>query len=290
MLRLLFATSLLLVGSACAGGGGATTAPTAAPATAAPATAAPSTVEPTDAATAAPATAEPSLAAGATVSIAEGGYFVGPDGLSLYTFDNDAPGGASTCEGDCLVNWPALAVASEDEITVGQGLDAAQFSTITRADDGSLQVAFNDMPLYYFIGDEAPGDVNGDGLMGVWHLATAAPVADLAVSLGPDGNFVGYEGLTLYTFDNDEPGVSSCTDDCLVNWPPLLVATADNLALGDGLDPADFATITREDGALQVTFQGMPLYFYFEDLAPGDTKGDGLGDVWHIITADATAS
>jgi predicted lipoprotein with Yx(FWY)xxD motif len=110
---------------------------------------------------------------------------------------------------------------------------------------------------------------------------------NLAVSIGPSGNFVGYGGLTLYTFDDDEPGASNCSGDCLFNWPPLLVAAADDIPLGEGLDAADFATITREDGALQVTYNGMPLYFYLEDVSPGDTKGEGLGGVWHLITIDA---
>jgi predicted lipoprotein with Yx(FWY)xxD motif len=98
---------------------------------------------------------------------------------------------------------------------------------------------------------------------------------------------VGYEGHTLYTFDVDDPGVSNCSGECLVNWPPLLVAAADELPLGEGLDPADFATITRDDGALQVTYLEMPLYFFIGDEAPGDANGDGLNDVWHIIEADA---
>ena len=292
MLRTILAFSLLLLLAACSGGTGATTqpttsAPTTAPATSQP-TSEPATDEPSEAPSADAETAEPSLSTGDTVSIAEGGYLVGPDGLSLYTFDNDEPG-VSNCEGECLVNWPALSVASETELVVGPGLDATQFSTITRS-DGSLQVALAEQPLYYFIGDEAPGDINGDGLNDVWHLATAEPTAEFAVALGSEGTFVGYEGLTLYTFDNDEPGVSNCEGDCLVNWPPLLVVSADDIPLGEGLDPAEFGTITRDDGALQVTYQDMPLYFFIGDEAPGDMNGDGLNDVWHIITSDAAAS
>ncbi len=120
--------------------------------------------------------------------------------------------------------------------------------------------------------------------------ASASPPVDLAVSIGPNGNFVGYQGHTLYTFDNDRPGVSNCEGDCLFNWPPLLVAAADDIPLGEGLDPADFATITRADGALQVTYEGRPLYFYTEDLIPGDAMGDGIGGVWHLISGAAPAS
>ena len=75
---------------------------------------------------------------------------------------------------------------STDALTVGEGLDATQFAAITRS-DGPLQVAFNDAPLYYFIGDAAPGDTNGDGVGDVWHLALAPPAADFAVAIGPNG-------------------------------------------------------------------------------------------------------
>ena len=40
----------------------------------------------------------------------------------------------------------------------------------------------------------------------------------------------------------------------------------------------------------QEIYEGMPLYFYFEDVAPGEAKGDGLGDVWHVITSDESVS
>jgi predicted lipoprotein with Yx(FWY)xxD motif len=187
MLRSILAIALLV--AACAGPG-ATTAPTsprasspqsspsAAAVSAAPASAAP---------TAAPASPAASAATGETVSLSDEGYFVGPNGLSLYTFDNDEHG-TSNCEGECLVNWPALMVESEDDIVVGDGVDAAQFSAIERS-DGSLQVAFNDMPLYYFIGDAAPGDVNGDGLNDVWHLARDTAHAEPDSTQNPDDYF-----------------------------------------------------------------------------------------------------
>ena len=184
-----------LLAAACAGPG-ATTAPTSArpsaaqstptpaPVSAAPVSAAPVSAAPSAAPSSAAPSAAPSMAAGETVSLSEAGHFVGPNGLSLYTFDNDEPG-TSNCEGECLVNWPALLVESEDDIVVGDGVDATQFSTIERS-DGSLQVAYNDMPLYYFIGDTAPGDVNGDGLNEVWHLAPDTASQEPGSTQSPD--------------------------------------------------------------------------------------------------------
>jgi len=45
----------------------------------------------------------------------------------------------------------------------------------------------------------------------------------------------------------------------------------------------DFGTITREDGKKQTTFRGYPLYYWAGDKAPGDTKGQGVGNVWYVI-------
>jgi len=53
---------------------------------------------------------------------------------------------------------------------------------------------------------------------------------------------------------------------------------------GTGVE-GELATITREDGSLQVTYNGLPLYFWNEDGAPGDTTGQGVGDVWSVATA-----
>ncbi len=87
-------------------------------------------------------------------------------------------------------------------------------------------------------------------------------------------------GNTLYIFDNDEAGVSNCTGSCTDIWPPLIVngdATA-----GDGVE-GTLATITRNDGTTQVTYNDLPLYYYVNDETPGDRNGDDVGGVWHIV-------
>lgn len=83
-------------------------------------------------------------------------------------------------------------------------------------------------------------------------------------------------GMTLYVFDKDTAGVSTCYDDCAAKWPPYLGTAEDKMA-------EDWALIDRTDGTKQWTYDGKPVYFYIEDKAKGDAKGDGLGDVWHVI-------
>jgi len=90
------------------------------------------------------------------------------------------------------------------------------------------------------------------------------------------------KGMTLYTFKNDVAGngKSACAGQCLVDWPALTVAS------GAPSKPAgatgDVALITRDDGAMQVTYNGLPLYRFISDKAPGDTKGEGVGGIWFV--------
>ena len=91
------------------------------------------------------------------------------------------------------------------------------------------------------------------------------------------------KGMTLYVFKPDNAGDSTCYDKCAAAWPPVLTEGAPTA--GSGLAPGDFGTTTRKDGATQVTFKGWPLYLFAGDAAAGDTKGQGLKDVWYVVDA-----
>lgn len=93
-------------------------------------------------------------------------------------------------------------------------------------------------------------------------------------------------GFTLYVFLRDEPGTSSCIDDCAVAWPPY---RTDELGVsGAGIDAALVGEIIRADGDRQVTYDGKPLYRYAAD-APGGIAGQGVNDVWFVIGVDGNA-
>ena len=87
-------------------------------------------------------------------------------------------------------------------------------------------------------------------------------------------------GRTLYKFDQDQPNVSNCNDACAQLWPPL-TATVTPTA-GSGVT-GQVGTIQRSDGTTQVTLDGVPLYHFSNDTAPGDAKGDGFGGFWSVI-------
>jgi predicted lipoprotein with Yx(FWY)xxD motif len=88
-------------------------------------------------------------------------------------------------------------------------------------------------------------------------------------------------GFTLYTFKNDAngSGKSSCNGGCATTWPPVMGSAAP--AKPDGAT-GDFTVITRDDGSKQIAYKGQPLYRYAPDAAPGDVKGDGVGNVWFV--------
>lgn len=93
---------------------------------------------------------------------ASNGVLVGPNGMTLYTFDRDA-GGKSMCNGPCATNWPPLMAPA--------GASASGEWTVVTRDDGRRQWAHKGKPVYYWIKDSKPGDRSGDGVNNVWRLA-----------------------------------------------------------------------------------------------------------------------
>lgn len=91
-----------------------------------------------------------------------------------------------------------------------------------------------------------------------------------------DGMLVGPNGMTLYVFDKDSTGKSTCYDKCAVNWPPFY---AEEGAKASG----DYSLVMRDDGRKMWAFKGKPLYYWNKDKRPGDKTGDGVGDVWWIV-------
>lgn len=242
---------------------------------------------------------------GATQATTLGLVLADDNGMTLYTFENDrtdADGdgnGDSDCNGDCETNWPPVIASATDTAT---GL----FGIITRDDGSTLQWTFKGLPLYHYAGDAATGDTSGEGLGNVWFVARPDSWTTADVNATAQGTvFVGVgdlldvdgggaqsttrvdrDGFTLYTFENDRndtdgdgAGDSDCNGTCAVNWPPLYAEAG---ATGWG----DFTVIERDDSTHQWAFKGMPLYFFANDAAAGDTNGDGIGNIWFVARPD----
>ncbi|WP_205422186.1 hypothetical protein [Marinobacter sp. Arc7-DN-1] len=93
------------------------------------------------------------------------------------------------------------------------------------------------------------------------------------------------EGRSLYLFEADEAGKSTCYDACANAWPPY--TTSGEPWAGKGVDADALGTLERRDGTMQVTYDGWPLYYFIKDKAPGDTRGqdiNGFGAEWYLVT------
>ncbi len=117
------------------------------------------------------------------------------------------------------------------------------------------------------------------------------PVDGAVVAVSDDARFgpilTDESGVTLYLFMADSPGVSTCVDGCLAAWPPLL--TDGEPSVRGAADSTLLGTLTRDDGSVQVTYDGWPLYFFAADMAPGDVTGQGVNDVWFVVAPDGGA-
>jgi predicted lipoprotein with Yx(FWY)xxD motif len=217
-----------------------------------------------------------------------GDVLVDAEGRTLYMFVPDQQNnGTPTCYEDCEQAWPAFE-ANGDQVA-GDGVDESLLGTVERK-DGTQQVTFDGLPLYYFSGDQAAGDVNGQGLGSVWWtmagdgslVQEGNPIVETTSSDFGD-ILVDNQGNTLYMFvpDQQKNGKPTCYGDCAQAWPPY-EAEAGVIA-GDGLDQKLLGVAERRDGTQQVTYGGLPLYRFSGDEQAGQTNGQGLDDVWWVM-------
>ncbi len=204
------------------------------------------------------------------------------DGYSLYAFLNDEAN-TSSCSSPCSDTWPPVAT---DEVVA---IDPLQLTSAARP-DGSRQLAVNGWPLYRYLGDENPGEVNGQQVGDVWFAVDVDGnvIIPSGAKIGStDGGDVLIEanGFTVYRFAKDVKEVSNCNGACADNWPPVPGST---LLDGSVVNIDEFGTRAREDGSLQLTWNGWPLYTFSGDQFPGDANGRGLGDgAWTTVDASS---
>jgi predicted lipoprotein with Yx(FWY)xxD motif len=151
---------ILLIVAACSSSSGASSAPSVAA----------STVPSAAASTA--SGGETYVVAAATGTV--GAYLSGEDGKTLYTFTPDSAN-TSTCTDACAAKWPPFTVSANDTLKAGDGVTGA-LTTFARP-DGTMQVAYDGKPLYYFAADSKAGDTTGQGVGGKWYVATPSGAA-----------------------------------------------------------------------------------------------------------------
>jgi predicted lipoprotein with Yx(FWY)xxD motif len=233
-------------------------------------------------------------AAGTQVGVADtklGKILTDANGRTLYAFTVDK-GGKSACYQQCAQAWPALTTKSTP--TAAVGADGSLLATAPRT-DGTQQVTYAGLPLYYFAKDSGSGQTNGQGVGGVWFVVdsagklvkTGAAAATVTVAKSKLGEILAdAKGRTLYAFTVDKGGDSACYQQCAKAWPAL--TAKGEPTVGEGLQSSLLGTTTRTDGTTQVTYKGMPLYHFAGDTKPSDTNGQGLNKVWWVIAPDGS--
>ena len=120
--------------------------------------------------------------------------------------------------------------------------------------------------------------------------ATPSQAATGNLTLGIDSTstlgsyLIATNGMTLYTYAPDGQNTSNCTGSCASAWPPYIVSSSSDLQNLEAGVVGTVNSITRSDsGAMQVTYNGHPLYFFKNDVNPGDANGQGVGGVWFVV-------
>ena len=185
----------------------------------------------------------------------------------------------------------ALVIAACDE-GGADGADTAADGTDTAADEADTAADEED-PSDDEPADEDPTDEPDDEPEDPPEEATdeddAEDSAEVVVATGDTDLgtvLVDHDGLTLYMFDPDEGGESTCYDDCADNWPPL--TSTDAPTAGDGTDPGLIGTVPRDDGDDQITYNDWPLYYWAGDNDAGDVNGQAVQDVWWVLDPEGT--
>lgn len=226
-----------------------------------------------------------------------GQVLTGQGSRTLYFFAPDASGN-SNCAGQCRETWP---IFYDETLTVGDGLNSADFKTIDRA-DGAKQTTYKGWPLYYFRNDAQAGDVKGENVGERWFVAK--PNYSIMIAnrqlVGNDGKnytsdnqegtgnsfyFTDGNGVTLYRFTPDKKNMNTFTRPDLSNnaiWPLYETALGE---VPSTLNKTDFSVISVA-GRSQLTYKGWPLYYFGSDQKQrGNTKGVSVPrpGVWPVV-------
>ncbi|GAA4708041.1 hypothetical protein [Phytohabitans rumicis] len=132
---------------------------------------------------------------------------------------------------------------------------------------------------------EAPAQAAGEGAIGAAPPAAGKPqILQVAQLRGFSPVVVNGKGRTIYRFDKDDnkPPATTCVDACLKTWEPVLAPNG--VEIRTGVEEDSVGTVTRPDGAEQLTLNGWPLYYFHKDLSLGQTAGHGVGDAWFAIS------
>ncbi|MBS4063065.1 MAG: hypothetical protein KGZ74_00815 [Chitinophagaceae bacterium] len=246
-----------------------------------------------------------------------GQYITNKKGETLYFFANDADG-LNTCTGGCEAVWPVF-YSTLTNLKLDAGLDIADFAEITTS-NGKKQLTYKGWPLYTYSPastssdgyggsttsnkPEAPGQITGDGVGGVWFVGKPDYTIMLANKqlTGKDGKnytslyvegtgktlyFTNAKGRTLFIFTKDKMNINTFTKSDFSNntvWP---IYEQNKFVVPSTLDKSLFGSI-NVFGKTQITYKGWPLYYFGEDVLRGKNTGVSVPTpgVWPVAVRD----
>ena len=104
------------------------------------------------------------------------------------------------------------------------------------------------------------------------------------------GYLTGEDGKSLYLLTADSNNTTTCSGACAAAWPPFELGGTETVVAGTGVT-GTLATIKRaDDGKMQVTYNGIPLYYFGKDTKAGDIGGQGVKGVWFLAAPASTAA
>ena len=216
-------------------------------------------------------------------------YFVDEEGRTLYAFIRDTYQDNNFTRED-FSNDPVWPIYEEELQSIPSTLSDSLFGSIDVF--GRQQLTYKGWPIYYYMQDSLRGQNTGVSVPrpGVWPVVVQdiAEAPMINIELREDSTLgqilTDSAGNTLYYFTRDTgPNSSACMGGCVDAWP---IYYEEVPVVGEGLSASDFGSFMRDDSIMQSTYKGWPLYYYVSDTIPGETNGEGRGNVWFVAKPD----
>lgn len=130
----------------------------------------------------------------------------------------------------------------------------------------------------------------GSAMNGAAAPAAAPPASPPPMTISTRSGSLGTylvdgQGRAVYLFEADTGSSSTCYGACASAWPPTATSAQPNA--GPGVEASKLGTTRRNDGTLEVTYAGHPLYYFAKDMQPGQTAGQGIngfGAKWYVLS------
>lgn len=201
--------------------------------------------------------------------------------------------GASGCGKTLTIGDAAPAASSPAAPATPPAPAASPPAASPPAADGAAPAGNGGLQLVN--GSAADNGLNGNGGSVVGAAVQEQPPIWVQLSavnsptLGP--HLINVNQATLYRFDKDtaDPSQSNCDGDCAVTWPPVTIKEGGKVYVA-GIEPAQIGAIRRNDGGVQLTVGGWPVYRFSGDEKPGDENGQGVGGTWFAVAPDGAKS